>query len=141
MTKQTAFDVFMGSLDHTIDGSSPPPPDPPGIAGFGGSDHNGGMEARIGKLEDFAHEARERLARVETKIDHIDREVSQVKWWIVAQIAALFVAVIGTGIAIQQMTVATFQGAAQVAKESTPQAATPPPIIINVPQGASTNKP
>lgn len=142
MSKQTAFEVFMGSLDHTIDGSSPPPPDPPGIAGFGGSDHNGGMEARIGKLEDFAHEARERLSRVETKIDHIGKEVSQFKWWLIGAILTIMLTVLGTSIGIQQMTVATFQGGAQVAKDSVQAAQSQPqPIIINVPPQAAPQKP
>lgn len=92
------------------------------------------MESRVTKLEDFAFEANGRLARIETKLDQVDREVSQVKWWIVAQIAALFLAVIGTGIAIQQMTVSTFQAAAAQPQSST---ATQQPIIINVPPAAA----
>ncbi|PUA95485.1 hypothetical protein C8C99_0285 [Acidovorax sp. 107] len=97
--------------------------------------HNEVMESRVSKLEDFAVETRERLARVETKLDHIDKEVSNFKWWVVAQIVAGLLAVLGTGIAIQQMTVASFQGAAQVAKDAAPPAPAQQPIIINVPQG------
>ena len=94
------------------------------------------MEARVSKLQDFAVETRERLARVETKLDHINSEVSSFKWWVIAQIVAGLLAVLGTGIAIQQMTVASFQGAAQVAKDAAPAAPAPQqPIIINVPQG------
>lgn len=96
---------------------------------------NGSMEPRIIKLEEFAQEARERFARVETKLDHIDKEVSNFKWWVIAQIVAGLLAVLGTGIAIQQMTVASFQGAAQVAKDAAPAAPPPPPNIIIVPQG------
>lgn len=36
--------------------------------GSGGGD-NGGMEARVAKLEDFAVETRDRLTRIETKLD------------------------------------------------------------------------
>ena len=105
------------------------------FAGSGGSGNNGGMESRVAKLEDFAIETRERLARVETKLDHINTEVSNFKWWVIAQIVAGLLAVLGTGIAIQQMTVASFQGAAQVAKDAAPAAPAQQPIIINVPQG------
>ncbi|WP_312834774.1 hypothetical protein [Comamonas sp.] len=109
------------------------------LDGRGEPPHNGGMEARLTALEAFAQDAKDRLTRVETKLDHIEKEVGQVKWWIIAQIVAGIVAVLGTGIAIQQMTVATFQGAAQVAKDATPSApaaAQQPPIIINVPSSA-----
>lgn len=100
------------------------------------------MEQRLKDLETFAFDANGRLARIETKLDHVDKEVSQIKWWIVAQIAALFLAVVGTGIAVQQMTVATFQGAAQVSKDSAPAApAQQQPIIINVPAAAPAAKP
>lgn len=40
------------------------------FAGGGEPPHNGGMEARVAKLEDFAAETRDRLARIETKLDH-----------------------------------------------------------------------
>lgn len=94
---------------------------PPSLdATGGGGDHGDMNEAR--------------LVQIETKLDHIEREVGHVKWWIVAQIAAGFVTVVGTGIAIQQMTVATFQAANQMSTPA-PAAATSaaPPIIINIP--------
>lgn len=90
------------------------------------------MDARLDKLETFADAAKDRLARIETKLDHIDREVSNTKWWIVAQIVAGLVTVIGTSVAIQQMTVATFQAAG--AQASPQPQAQQQPIIINVPQ-------
>jgi hypothetical protein len=105
------------------------------LEGRGGPPHNGDMEPRIAKLEEFAQDTRERLTRVETKLDHIDKEVSNFKWWVIAQIVAGLLAVLGTGIAIQQMTVASFQGAAQIAKDAAPQAPSAPPQIIIVPQG------
>lgn len=113
------------------------------LEGDGQPPDNGVMEARIAKLEDFAMDTRERLARVETKIDTVAHDVGQFKWWIagsaVAIILSMIAAVIGTGIGIQQMTVATFQGAAQVAKDAAPAAQpAPQPIIINIPPAVAS---
>ena len=92
--------------------------------------HNGDMEARVLKLEDFALETRDRLTRIEISLGHVEKEVGNFKWWVIAQIVAALLTIIGTGIAIQQMTVATFQAAAaHVAPAQAQQA----PIIINVP--------
>lgn len=102
------------------------------VAHGGGGGHNDGMEARITKLEDFAQETRERLSRIETTLGNVEKEVSGFKWWVVAQIVAALLTVIGTGIAIQQMTVSTFQAAGQ----AHPAPAQQPPIIINVPSAA-----
>lgn len=101
------------------------------VAHGGGGGHNGSMEARVTKLEDFAQDTRERLTRIETTLGHVEKEVSQTKWWILAQIAAGIITVIGTGIAIQQMTVGTFQAASH--DRPAVQPAQQPPIIINVP--------
>lgn len=92
--------------------------------------YDGGMEQRVAALEGFASDAKDKLTRIETKLEYIEKEVSNFKWWVVAQIAAGFIAVIGTGVAIQQMTVATFQAAG--AQANPPQPAQPP-IIITVP--------
>lgn len=102
------------------------------MASGGPPTDNDEMEARLTKLEEFANDAKERLTRVETKLDHIDKEVSNFKWWVVAQIFAGLLTVVGTGIAIQQMTVSTFQAAGAQA-QPTPQ----PPIIITVPQAVT----
>ena len=99
---------------------------------------NGDMEARFAKIETRLDQVDDRLTRVEVKLEHIDKEVSNFKWWVIAQIAAGLLAVLGTGIAIQQMTVASFQGAAQVAKDAAPAPVAQPapqPIIITIPQG------
>ena len=111
-------------------------PEQPLVEVGGGPPYDGDMNARIEKLEVFADETRERLARVEVKLDHIEKEVGQVKWWIVAQIVAGMVTVVGTGIAVQQMTVSTFSAAGAHAKEvagaqSASPAPSPPSIIIN----------
>lgn len=115
--------------------------------GNGDGGDNGGMELnqRVANLETGMTEVKTRLAgvehrldgveqrldRVEVKLEHIDREVSNFKWWVLAQIITALLTVIGTGVAIQQMTVATFQAAAQQPAPPTPAAQ--PPIIINVP--------
>ena len=99
------------------------------------------MGARVARLEDFAGETRERLARVEVKMDHMElklnhveakldhiaTDVSQFKWWALGSVVAVVLAVIATGFSIQQMTVQTFQAAGQHVQS--PQQ----PIIINVP--------
>lgn len=112
--------------------------EPPGGGDGGNID---GMDARVANLEAFAVDAKQRLTRVETKLDHIEREVSQFKWWILAQIVAGILAVLGTGIAIQQMTVTTFEAAARSnssgsaqlfvvpAQVLTPQAPAPAPAL------------
>lgn len=106
--------------------------DPPS----GGSD-NGGMELteRVAHLETDMKDVRERMARVETTLNHIEREVSSTKWWILGQIVAGLLTVIGTGIAIQQMTVATFQAAGAQAAPTQPA-----PIVIQVPAAPAPAK-
>lgn len=97
----------------------------------GGPPHNGDMDAtRIDKLESFAERTGERLTRVEEKLDHVLKEVGQFKWWLVGAILTIILTVFGTGVAIQQMTVATFQAAGAQANPTPPAS---PPIIINVP--------
>lgn len=108
------------------------------IAMDGGDEppHNGDMNtARIIKLEEFAEDAKQRLARVETKLDHIEKEVSNFKWWLLGAIITILLTVLGTGIGIQQMTVSTFQAAGA---QSQPAPVQQPPIIINVPVPAAT---
>jgi hypothetical protein len=109
---------------------------PPGGVGHdsGEPPYDGDMDARVARLEDFAGETRERLARVEvkldhmgTKLDHIATDVSQFKWWALGSVLAVVLAVVGTGFSIQQMTVQTIQAAGQQVQP------TQQPIIINVP--------
>jgi len=85
---------------------------------------------RISSLESFAADARERTVRVETKIDHIGTEVSQMKWWFLGTIVTMIVTVLGTSVAIQQMTVATFQAAGQAQQPAQP-------TVIVVPAAAA----
>lgn len=99
------------------------PPSPP--SNSGGGAYDGEMEAR--------------MTKVEIKLDLLTDTVRQGIWVTVGSAVTILLAVvttvIATGVGIQQMTVATFQGAAQVAKDSAPAAAPAPPpnIIINVP--------
>lgn len=123
----------IASIRAIAEASPPAPPAPP-IAESGDTGDNGGMDLsqRVGHLEDFAQDTRERMVRVETKLDHIEKEVSQTKWWLIGStltiILTVIATVIGTGIGIQQMTVTTFQAAGQQVP-----AQQQPPIIINVP--------
>lgn len=91
----------------------------------GGGGDNTDMEQRIASIE-------RRLQGVETTVQHIDKQVSEFKWWVAGQIVAGIVTIIGTGVAIQQMTVSTFQAAAQ--QTQAPQQ--PAPIVITVPPPA-----
>lgn len=90
-------------------------PQEPPAGGSGGS--MDGVEARIVNLENFAVETKERLTRVETKLDHIEKEISNAKWFVLGGVLTIVVTVIatviGTGVGIQQMTVTTFEAAAR----------------------------
>lgn len=101
----------------------------------GGPPDNPSMEIieRVAHLETDMRDVRERMARVETTLNHIEREVSSTKWWILGQIVAGLLTVIGTGVAIQQMTVATFQAAGAQAAPTQPA-----PIVIQMPAAAPT---
>ena len=58
----------MGSVHQFEGGSKFDPPS-------GGGD-NGNMEARVAKLEEFAKDTRDRLVRIESRLDNIDRNLS-----------------------------------------------------------------
>lgn len=100
--------------------------------------YDGSMEARVTAIENHLDRMDERLTRVVVKIDHIEKEVGQTKWWILGQIVAGLLAVLGTSIAIQQMTVTTFQAASEERAAQKPPAAPTPsqtvqPIVIQLP--------
>jgi hypothetical protein len=118
---------WKGPPDRRTDGPREPP-------------YDGDMTARVAKLEEFAGETCERLARVEVKLDHMEAkldhiatDVSQFKWWALGSVVAIVLAVMGTGFSIQQMTVQSFQAAGQQAQQQAPQ-----PIIIQVPSPSSS---
>ncbi|WP_137921665.1 hypothetical protein [Hydrogenophaga sp. 2FB] len=87
-----------------------------------------GMEARVIKLEEFAQDTRDRLTRIETRIDQTatkadvsDAMNNLIKW------------VVGTaaGLGVAGITVMSF-----VLNNATPKApasASPPPIVIQIP--------
>jgi hypothetical protein len=99
--------------------------------GGGGSIPTVENAERINRLEAFASSSVERLARIETKLDHVGTEASQLKWWVLGSMVTVMLTVIATviatGVGIQQMTVATFVAATQLAKDAAPQAAKPDP--------------
>lgn len=93
------------------------------------------MEPRVAKLEDFAVDTRERLTRIETRLDQTatkadvhEMSASMVKW------------MVGTaaGLGVAAITVMTF-----VLNNATPKSApvAPMPIIINVPLPAMSAPP
>lgn len=96
------------------------------------------MDGRVSRLEDLAGDARERLARIETKLEQVAHDTGQWKWFLVGAAVTLALAIIGTGVSIQQMTVSTFQAAGQQAQQPT---TAPPSVIINVPPGTSQAAP
>lgn len=106
------------------------------LEGGGGPPHNDGMETRVAKLEDFALETRDRLTRIETKLDTFatkadlqEMSSSMVKWMVGTAV----------GLGVAAITVMTF-----VLNNAAPKAATPPsqpPIIINIPAQAPPAKP
>lgn len=95
---------------------------------FGEPPHNDGMEARVAKLEEFVLDTRERLTRIETKLDTFatkadisDTKSDIIKWMVGTAV----------GLGVAAITVMTF-----VLNNATPKAPPSqalPPIIINVP--------
>lgn len=90
------------------------------------------MEARLDKLETFAETSRERLARIETKLDAVatkgeihDLKAELIKWVVATAV----------GLGVAAITVMTFVLNNAVPK--TAAAVQPAPIIINIPQSAA----
>lgn len=117
---------FSGATLYAVDMS---PCDGDEDGGRGGGDD--------GTIPPMDHAARldqfdSRLTRVESKLEHVDREVSNLKWWLLGSVLTIVLTtigtVIGTGVGIQQMTVATFQAAGQAAQ------APAQPTVIVIPQ-------
>lgn len=106
----------------------------PSVENGGEPPYDDGMEARVVKLEDFAVETRERLTRIETKLDAtatkadlVEAINGQIKWMVATAVV----------LAVAAITIMTF-----VLNNATPKAALatsapqPPAIIINVPPSA-----
>lgn len=110
-----------------------------GVDNGGGPPHDGDMEARVAKLEEFVIDTRERLTKIETRLDGIDTKMatkadihesanSMIKW----------VVGTGAGLGVAAITVMTF-----VLNNATPKApaAQPAPIVIQIPATAATPQP
>lgn len=111
--------------------------------GNGNPPDNAGMEARVLKLEDFALETRDRLTRIETKLDDTatKADLADLRTEMHKGTADIVKWVVGTAVALGAVgiTVMTF-----VLNNATPKAvavAQPPAIIINVPANAPAPSP
>lgn len=113
----------MGIVHHL---NAPQRNGPPPVDAGGGPPYDGDMDARVTKLEGFAAATSERLARMESKLDRVVHDVGQWKWFALGAVLTIVMAVLGTGIAIQQMTVTTFQAAAEASRAATPATQAPP---------------
>ena len=94
-----------------------------------------GMEARIAKLEDSATETRDRLVRIETRLDNTatKADVAELRAEISDTKADLVKWIVGTaiGLGVAGITVMTF--VLNNAAPKTPAAPQQQPIIINIP--------
>lgn len=93
------------------------------------------MEARVTKLEEFAQDTRDRLTRIESRLDSFatkadlqEMGASMVKWMVGTAV----------GLGVAAITVMTFV-LNNAAPKATSQSA--PPIIINVPAPAAPPSP
>lgn len=111
-----------------------PPAPPPRLPSTGGSGDDGGMERRLSEVEKAVIRIDGRMDTIDLRLGRIESSVDSFKWWLLGAAVTILLASAATAIGIQQMTVATFQGAVEVARSSAPKVDTPPPpIIINVP--------
>lgn len=121
----------MPVVDFKTGQELPPDLEPQEPPNGGGGGNIGPMEARVIKLEEFAQDTRDRLTRIETRLDQTATKAdlaegisSMVKW------------VVGTavGLGVAGITVMTFV-LNHAAPKSVPSASVnqPPAIIINVP--------
>jgi hypothetical protein len=119
----------LGALDK----ANSPPVDP-----FGGGGDDGGVEDRLRHVERKVDQIEVTLQHMNEKLDRIGASVSTWKWQFLVASIAVVLSIIAFGVTIQQMTVTTFQAAAQ-AEGKTPAVAPAqiPPIIINVPPAAA----
>lgn len=112
-------------------GGEIPPVDPPTSA-----EDNEPMEARVLKLEEFAQDTRDRLTRIETRLEQtvtkgdLSESMHNMVKWIVGTAA---------GLGVASITVMTF--VLNNAAPKAPVAATPAPIIINVPAPQTVTTP
>lgn len=110
------------------------------VTSDGSPPYNGDMETRVSKLEGFALETRDRLARIESRLDTFATKAdlqemgsSMIKWMVGTAV----------GLGVAAITVMTFvlNNAAPKPPAAVVQPAQQPPVIINIPGSASTQKP
>jgi hypothetical protein len=86
-TEANRLHAQLEALRRTHSGGEPP--------------YDGGMEARVSKLEEFAVEVRDRLARIETRMDSfvtkadLHQELHSMTWRIIGSTIGLGIALIG----------------------------------------------
>jgi hypothetical protein len=112
------------------------------ISRFDGGDGGGydsGMEARVTKLESFVIDTRERLVKIEGRLDGIDSRMAT-KVDLSEGFSAIIKWVVGTavGLGVAAITVMTF-----VLNNAAPKApaSQPIPIVIQIPNIAPTAPP
>lgn len=108
------------------------------LDGGGGPPHDSLMEERVGKLEEFAQDAKDRLIKIETRLDQTvtkadlsDAMNAQIKW------------MVGTAVVlgVAAITVMTFVLNNAIPKVPTAPAVTPAPIVIYAQPPAATPSP
>ena len=113
--------------------------------GGDGGGYDGNMDARIAKLEDFVVDARDRLTKIETRLDQtatktdLAGEAGSIRNDVQKGFNDMIKWVVGTAVVlgVAAITVMTF-----VLNNASPKApaAQPAPIIITVPQPAAPQK-
>jgi hypothetical protein len=96
-----------------------------GVAPGGKPPYDGSMEARLAKLEEFAADARERLAKIEVRLDQTATKAD------IAELTSTMVKwIVGTvsGLGIAGITIMTF--VLNNAAPKMPASAPPAPIVI-----------
>lgn len=114
------------------------------VDGDGGGPDDPSMEHRLSEVEKAIIRIDGKFDVVTARFEHVDSTLNEIKvgvigfkWHVFTAALTVIVAVIATGIAIQQMTVTTFQAAAQQPSPPAQQA----PVIINVPSAAQPVQP
>lgn len=125
---QTMGDIAARRISGTTGAQGTEPPD------------NDDMEDRVAKLEDFAIDTRDRLARIETKLDAFP-SIFATKADLQEMGSNLIKWMVGTaaGLGVAAITVMTF--VLNNAAPKAPSVQAPPNIIINVPASAAPAAP
>ncbi|MBJ7313033.1 hypothetical protein ACFOLJ_29860 [Rugamonas sp. CCM 8940] len=101
-----------------------------GIAPGGKPPYDGSMEARLSKLEEFASDARERLAKIEVRLDQTatKADIAEVRTDLHEQTSTMIKWIVGTvsGLGVAGITIMTF-----VLNNAVPKAA---PVAPSAPQ-------